>query len=110
VRVFLNYSVDAQAPIDKIEARRRQAAADPLHQYDKSASGCGDHMLPRPAECHGSAYMRKPWGAARSIPFPTPNIGGFCNSPEKLKAIAKLCPENDLRMTGPFGGRRAQYA
>jgi predicted amidohydrolase YtcJ len=33
-RVFMNLSVDAQAPLDTIEGRIKMAAAHPLHKYD----------------------------------------------------------------------------
>ena len=34
-RTFLAYGVDAQAPLDRIEAAIREAASSPLHQRDE---------------------------------------------------------------------------
>lgn len=99
-RVFLNLSVDAQAPLEKIEARIRKAAADPLHQYD-------NRLWLRGIKCYldggmltGSAYMQKPWGVSRIYSITDPEYRGLrFIEPEKLLAIARLALENDLQMT-----------
>jgi hypothetical protein len=110
-RVFLNYSVDAQAPIDKIEERIRKAAASPLHQYD-------NRLWLRGIKCYldggmltGSAYMRQPWGVSAIYSITDPNYRGLLYiQPDKLKAIAKLALENDLQMTAHSVGDGAVHA
>ena len=76
-RVFLNYSVDAQAPLEKIEARIRQAAASPLHQHD-------NRLWLRGIKCYldggmltGSAYMRQPWGVSAIYSITDPSYRGL---------------------------------
>jgi hypothetical protein len=110
-RVFLNYSVDAQAPIEKIEERIRQAAANPLHQYD-------NRLWLRGIKCYldggmltGSAYMREPWGVSAIYSITDPNYRGLLYiQPDKLKGIAKLALENDLQMTAHSVGDGAVHA
>jgi hypothetical protein len=110
-RVFLNYSVDAQAPIEKIEERIRKAAASPLHQYD-------NRLWLRGIKCYldggmltGSAYMRQPWGVSAIYSITDPNYRGLLYiQPDKLKAIAKLALENDLQMTAHTVGDGAVHS
>jgi predicted amidohydrolase YtcJ len=99
-RVFLNLSVDAQAPLEAIETRIKKAAADPLHQYD-------NRLWLRGIKCYldggmltGSAYMLQPWGVSRIYSITDPNYRGLrFIEPEKLQAIARLALENDMQMT-----------
>jgi hypothetical protein len=110
-RVFVNYSVDAQAPLDKIETRIKQAAANPLHQYD-------NRLWLRGIKCYldggmltGSAYMQKPWGVSAIYSITDPEYRGLLYiQPEKLKAIARLALENDLQMTAHSVGDGAVQA
>ncbi len=110
-RVFLNYSVDAQAPIEKIEERIRKAAASPLHPYD-------NRLWLRGIKCYldggmltGSAYMRQPWGVSAIYSITDPNYRGLLYiPPDKLKTIAKLALENDLQMTAHSVGDGAVHA
>ena len=110
-RVFLNYSVDAQAPLEKIEARIRQAAASPLHQHD-------NRLWLRGIKCYldggmltGSAYMRQPWGVSAIYSITDPSYRGLLYiQPDKLKTIARLALENDLQMTAHSVGDGAVHA
>jgi len=110
-RVFINYSVDAQAPLDAIEARIKQAAANPLHQYD-------NRLWLRGIKCYldggmltGSAYMQKPWGISKIYSIADPEYRGLLYiQPDKLRAIAKLALENDLQMTAHSVGDGAVQA
>lgn len=110
-RVFVNYSVDAQAPLEKIEARIRQAAANPLHQYD-------NRLWLRGIKCYldggmltGSAYMQKPWGVSTIYSITDPEYRGLLYiQPDKLQAIARLALENDLQMTAHSVGDGAVQA
>lgn len=99
-RVFLNYSVDAQAPLEKIEARIRQAAANPLHQYDNRLWLRGIKTYLDGGMLTGSAYMLQPWGVSRIYSITDPEYRGLLYiQPDKLRQIAKLALENDLQMT-----------
>jgi len=99
-RVFMNLSVDAQASLEKIEARIKQAAANPLHQYD-------NRLWLRGIKCYldggmltGSAYMREPWGISKIYSITDPEYRGLLFiQPDKLRVIAKLALENGLQMT-----------
>jgi hypothetical protein len=107
-RVFLNLSVDAQAPLEAIEMRIKKAAADPLHQYD-------NRLWLRGIKCYldggmltGSAYMQQPWGVSRIYSITDPEYRGLrFIEPEKLRAIARLALENDLQMTAHSVGDAA---
>jgi hypothetical protein len=110
-RVFLNYSVDAQAPIEKIEARIRQAAASPLHQYDNRLWLRGIKTYLDGGMLTGSAYMRQAWGVSTIYSITDPNYRGLLYiQPEKLRTIAKLALENDLQMTAHSVGDGAVHA
>ncbi|MBS0266823.1 MAG: amidohydrolase [Planctomycetes bacterium] len=99
-RVFMNLSVDAQQPLDKITQRIEQAAAHPLHAYD-------NRLWLRGIKCYldggmltGSAYMKQPWGVSRIYSITDPDYRGLrFIDPEKLTAIARLALEHDLQMT-----------
>jgi predicted amidohydrolase YtcJ len=110
-RIFLNLSIDAQAPLETIEARIKKAAADPLHQYD-------NRLWLRGIKCYldggmltGSAYMQQPWGVSRIYSITDPEYRGLrFIEPEKLQAIARLALENDLQMTAHSVGDGAVQA
>ncbi len=110
-RVFLNYSVDAQLPLDKIEARIKQAAANPLHQYDNCLWLRGIKCYLDGGMLTGSAYMQKPWGVSSIYSITDPDYRGLLYiQPDKLKAIARLALENDLQMTAHSVGDGAVQA
>ena len=99
-RVFLSYAVDAQAPLEKIESRIKQAAANPLHQYDNRLWLRGIKCFLDGGMLTGSAYMQKPWGVSTIYSITDPEYRGLLYiQPDKLRAIAKLALENDLQMT-----------
>ncbi len=109
--MFINYSVDAQAPLDKIETRIKAGAANPLHTYD-------NRLWLRGIKCYldggmltGSAYMQKPWGISKIYSIADPEYRGLLYiQPDKLRAIAKLALENDLQMTAHSVGDGAVQA
>jgi len=110
-RVFINYSVDAQAPLETIETRIAQAAAHPLHQYDNMLWLRGIKCYLDGGMLTGSAYMQKPWGVSRIYSIADPEYRGLLYiQPEKLRAIAKLALENDLQMTAHSVGDGAVQA
>ncbi|HLJ10265.1 MAG TPA: amidohydrolase family protein, partial [Planctomycetaceae bacterium] len=109
-RVFMNLDVDAQAPIEKIEARIRQAAANPLHQYNNRLWLRGIKTYLDGGMLTGSAYMLKPWGVSRIYSITDPEYRGLLFiQPDKLRQIAKLALENDLQMTAHTVGDGAVH-
>ncbi len=110
-RVFINYAVDAQEPLDKIEARIKAAAANPLHKYDNRLWLRGIKCFLDGGMLTGSAYMQKPWGISKIYSIADPEYRGLLYiQPDKLRAIAKLALENDLQMTAHSVGDGAVQA
>jgi predicted amidohydrolase YtcJ len=107
-RTFLAYGVNAQAPLDKIEAVIREAAAHPLHQYNEMLWLRGIKAFMDGGMLTGSAYMRQPWGISKIYSIDDPQYRGvrFIES-EKLYQIAKLALANDLQFTAHSQGDAA---
>jgi predicted amidohydrolase YtcJ len=110
-RVFLNYSVDAQASLEAIESRIRKAVANPLHKYDNMLWLRGIKCYLDGGMLTGSAYMQKPWGVSKIYSIVDPEYRGLLYiQPDKLRAIARLALENDLQMTAHSVGDGAVQA
>jgi hypothetical protein len=110
-RVYVHASVDAQEPMERIEARIRQVAASPLHKYDNRLWVRGVKSYLDGGMLTGSAYMRKPWGVSRIYSINDPEYRGLLFiQPEKLRAIARLALTNDLQMTAHSVGDGAVHA
>ena len=107
-RTFLAYGVDAQAPLDKIEAAIREAAASPLHQYHDMLWLRGVKSFLDGGMLTGSAYMRQPWGISKIYAIDDPEYRGVrFIQPEKLYQIARLALANDLQFTAHAQGDAA---
>jgi predicted amidohydrolase YtcJ len=107
-RTYIAYGVDAQAPLDKIEATIREAAASPLHQHSDMLWLRGIKAFMDGGMLTGSAYMRKPWGVSRIYAIDDPDYRGVrFIEPEKLYQIAKLALANDLQFTAHSQGDAA---
>ena len=99
-RVFIHYDVDAQMPLDKIAARIKSAAADPLHTYNNMLWLRGVKTYLDGGMLTGSAYMLLPWGVSQVYSIDDPSYRGMRYiEPEKLYRIAKLALENNLQFT-----------
>lgn len=110
-RVFLNYAVDAQKPLEEIEARIKRAAADPLHEYDNRLWLRGIKTFLDGGMLTGSAFMRRPWGVSEIYSIHDPEYRGLLYiQPDKLLAISKLALENGLQMTAHSVGDGAVHA
>ncbi len=110
-RVFLNLHVDAQLPMDRIEARIVKAAADPLHRYDNMLWLRGIKSYLDGGMLTGSAYMRQPWGVSKVYSITDPEYRGMRYiPPDKLYAICRLALKNDLQMTTHSVGDGAVHA
>jgi predicted amidohydrolase YtcJ len=110
-RVFMAYGVDAQAPLEKIEAAIRGAAASPLHQHNDMLWLRGIKAFLDGGMLTGSAYMRQPWGVSKIYAIEDPAYRGVrFIEPEKLYQIAKLALSNDLQFTAHSQGDAAVEA
>jgi predicted amidohydrolase YtcJ len=109
-RVFVVLSVDAQAPLDQIEARVREAAKNPLHAYDNMLWLRGVKTYLDGGMLTGSAYMREPWGVSKIYSITDPAYRGVLFiQPEKLYQIAKLALSSGLQFTAHSQGDGAVH-
>jgi predicted amidohydrolase YtcJ len=107
-RTFLAYGVDAQEPLDKIEAAIRGAASNPLHEHNDMLWLRGIKAFLDGGMLTGSAYMRQPWGISKIYSIDDPAYRGVrFIEPEKLYRIAKLALANDLQFTAHSQGDAA---
>lgn len=107
-RTFLAYGVDAQAPLDRIEATIREAASNPLHQHNDMLWLRGIKAFLDGGMLTGSAYMRQPWGVSKIYAIDDPQYRGVrFIEPDKLYQIAKLALANDLQFTAHSQGDAA---
>ena len=107
-RTFMAYGVDAQAPLDRIEAAIREAAAHPLHQRSDMLWLRGIKAFLDGGMLTGSAYMRQPWGVSKIYSIDDPEYRGVrFIEPEKLYQIARLALANDLQFTAHSQGDAA---
>ena len=107
-RTFMAYGVDAQAPLNRIEATIREAASHPLHQHNDMLWLRGIKAFMDGGMLTGSAYMRQPWGVSKIYAIDDPQYRGVrFIEPEKLYQIAKLALANDLQFTAHSQGDAA---
>ena len=110
-RVFLTYYVDAQAPLEKIEAAILKAARHPLHAYDNRLWLRGLKVYLDGGMLTGSAYLREPWGVSRIYGIADPEYRGLLFiPPERLRKIARWALQNDLQPTAHCQGDGAVHA
>jgi predicted amidohydrolase YtcJ len=107
-RTFMAYAVDAQAPLDKIEATIREATSHPAHQYNEMLWLRGVKAFLDGGMLTGSAYMREPWGVSQIYAIDDPAYRGvrFIEA-DKLYQIAKLALANGLQFTAHSQGDAA---
>ena len=107
-RTFIAFGVDAQAPLDQIDAAIRAAAASPLHQHNDMLWLRGIKVFLDGGMLTGSAYMREPWGVSKIYSIDDPQYRGVrFIEPEKLYQIAKRALANDLQFTAHSQGDAA---
>ena len=110
-RVFLSYSVNAQASTEEIEKTINKAAAHPRHAYDNRIWLRGVKIFLDGGMLTGSAYMREPWGLSTIYSITDPQYRGLLYvEPSKLYQMAKLSLENDLQFTAHSVGDGAVHA
>ena len=107
-RVFIHYDVDAQLPLDQIQARILAAAHDPLHRYNNMLWLRGIKSFLDGGMLTGSAFMLKPWGISKVYSITDPTYRGMRYiEPGKLLQIARLALKNDLQYTAHSVGDAA---
>jgi hypothetical protein len=110
-RTFMAISVDAQAPIEAIEARLRQAALSPLHKYDNLLWLRGAKSYLDGGMLTGSAYMREPWGVSKVYSIEDPQYRGMLYiQPDKLYRIMREALAQELQFTAHTVGDGAVHA
>jgi len=110
-RVFLSYSVNAQASMEEIEKTIQKAATHPRHDYDNRIWLRGVKIFLDGGMLTGSAYMREPWGLSTIYSITDPKYRGLLYvEPSKLYQMAKLALENDLQFTAHSVGDGAVHA
>ncbi|MFM7515648.1 MAG: amidohydrolase [Pirellula sp.] len=110
-RVFLSYSVNAQASMEEIEATIKKAATHPRHTYDNRLWLRGVKVFLDGGMLTGSAYMRQPWGISSIYSITDPNYRGLLYiEPSKLYQMSKLALQNDLQFTAHSVGDGAVHA
>ncbi|WP_347243249.1 amidohydrolase [Thermogutta sp.] len=110
-RVFITYYVNAQDPLEKIEAAIDQAVAHPLHQYNPWIWVRGLKFFLDGGMLTGTAYMREPWGVSSIYGITDPNYRGILFvEPEKLYQIVKLALAKGLQPTAHAVGDGAVLA
>jgi hypothetical protein len=99
-RVYVMYSVDAQMPLDQIQARMLKAARDPLHTYNNMLWVRGTKSYMDGGMLTGSAYMLQPWGVSKVYSITDPNYRGMRYiEAGKLYQMAKFALQHDLQFT-----------
>jgi predicted amidohydrolase YtcJ len=110
-RVFMTYSIDPQAPIEKLEAKIAELAASPLHRYNNMLWVRGVKVFLDGGMLTGSAYMLEPWGVSRIYSITDPKYQGMLYiEPGKLYQIAKATLRNNLQLTAHTVGDGAMRA
>jgi predicted amidohydrolase YtcJ len=99
-RVYVMYSVDAQMPLDQIEARMLKAAQSPLHRYNNMLWVRGTKSYMDGGMLTGSAYMLQPWGVSKVYSITDPSYRGMRYiEAGKLYQMQKFALQHDLQFT-----------
>jgi predicted amidohydrolase YtcJ len=99
-RVFVNYSLNAQDPMERIDQRILATARSPLHAYNNMLWVRGIKMYLDGGMLTGSAYMLQPWGVSKVYSIDDPTYRGMrFIEPGKLFQIARSALKNELQFT-----------
>ncbi|MCP5110369.1 MAG: amidohydrolase family protein, partial [bacterium] len=110
-RTFTALDLDAQIPIEEIEARVEKAAQDPLHPYNNMLWLRGVKSFLDGGMLTGSAYMRQPWGVSEVYSIDDPAYQGMRYiEPDKLVEIMRAALTHDLQFTAHSVGDGAVHA
>lgn len=110
-RVFVTYSIDPEAPIEKLEEQIAQLAASPLRRYDNMLWVRGLKVFLDGGMLTGSAYMLQPWGPSPIYSITDPSYRGMLYiEPGRLFRIARAALRNDMQLTAHSVGDGAVRA
>ncbi|MCC6262669.1 MAG: amidohydrolase [Bryobacterales bacterium] len=108
VRIFSYIHLNSQDPIEKIEARIKKAASDPLHTYNNMLWLRGAKVFLDGGMLTGSAYMLKPWGVSKIYSITDPEYRGMRYiEPDKLAQIMRAALQNQIQLTAHSQGDAA---
>lgn len=111
VRVFVSFAVDAQAPLEDIEAVISNLARHPRHRYDAMLWVRGIKFFMDGGMLTGSAFMREPWGISEVYSIDDPAYRGMRFVPAgKAYAISRMALTHGLQPTAHSVGDGAVHA
>ncbi len=111
VRVFVSHAVDAQQPLEDIEATIAKLARHPRHRRHPLLWLRGVKFFMDGGMLTGSAYMREPWGVSDVYSITDPAYRGLrFVPPGKAYAIARLALTHGLQPTAHSVGDGAVHA
>ena len=110
-RVFVSYAINAQEPLEDIEATISKLVRHPKHQYDPMLWLRGIKFFMDGGMLTGSAYMREPWGVSEVYSITDPSYRGLrFVPPGKAYAITRLALTHGLQPTAHSVGDGAVHA
>jgi predicted amidohydrolase YtcJ len=111
VRVFLSYAINAQWPLEDIEATISKLSRHPKHSYNPMLWLRGVKFFMDGGMLTGSAYMREPWGVSEVYSITDPEYRGLrFVPPGKAYAITRLALTHGLQPTAHSVGDGAVHA
>jgi hypothetical protein len=110
-RVYLTYAMDAQMPMEKIEARLDGALRNPLSRRNHMLWLHGVKIYLDGGMLTGSAYMLKPWGVSKIYSITDPQYRGLLFvQPEQLYRVARATLSRGLQLAAHCQGDGAVTA
>ena len=110
-RVFLSFAINAQDPLEDIEATISKLARHPRHRYHPMLWLRGIKFFMDGGMLTGSAFMREPWGVSEIYSITDPNYRGLrFVPPGKAYSIARLALTHGLQPTAHSVGDGAVHA
>lgn len=110
-RVFLSYAIDAQWPLEDIEATISKLSRHPKHSYNPMLWLRGIKFYMDGGMLTGSAYMREPWGVSEAYSITDPAYRGLrFVPPGKAYAITRMALTHGLQPTAHSVGDGAVHA
>ncbi|MDA0204235.1 MAG: amidohydrolase [Acidobacteria bacterium] len=110
-RVFLSYAINAQSPLEDIEATISKLSRHPKHSYNPMLWLRGVKFFMDGGMLTGSAYMREPWGVSEVYSITDPGYRGLrFVPPGKAYAITRLALTHGLQPTAHSVGDGAVHA
>ena len=110
-RVFASAAINAQAPLEDIEATIAKLVRHPRHRHDSMLWLRGIKFFMDGGMLTGSAYMREPWGVSEVYSITDPEYRGLrFVPPGKAYAITRMALASGLQPTAHAVGDGAVHA